>query len=130
MTNLCKETNAANIVYLNLFNNKIKKIQGLQNCVGLKTLILSFNEIQELDGLKNCGNLIKVDLQNNFIKAVKNLENNKKITFLDLSQNLICDLAHINYIRETLTNLKEFSVKCNPVSAKKEFREDSYSKTS
>jgi len=29
LLNLCRESNVGNITYINLFNNKIKKIQGL-----------------------------------------------------------------------------------------------------
>ena len=48
---LCKEVTLENISYLNLFNNKIKKVAGLSGLVNLKTLVLSFNELQDLDGL-------------------------------------------------------------------------------
>ena len=46
---ICREKNLANITYLNLFNNKIKKIQGLSSCINLKTVILAFNEIEEIE---------------------------------------------------------------------------------
>ena len=38
--NLCKENNLQNITYLNLFNNKIKKINGLSNLTKLKIPII------------------------------------------------------------------------------------------
>ena len=61
-------------MYLNLFNNKIKKIESLQGLTNLQTLILSFNEIEELDGLSNNKALKKLDLNHNFIKVIQNLE--------------------------------------------------------
>mmetsp|Transcript_17811 Transcript_17811/g.27560 ORF Transcript_17811/g.27560 Transcript_17811/m.27560 type:complete len:89 (+) Transcript_17811:2507-2773(+) len=42
---ICRQANLPSITYLNLFNNKIKKIEGLAQLVNLKTLILAFNEI-------------------------------------------------------------------------------------
>ena len=48
---ICRETSLENITYLNLFNNKIKKIQGLDSMHNLKTLILAFNEIEEMEGI-------------------------------------------------------------------------------
>jgi Leucine-rich repeat (LRR) protein len=51
ITNVSRENSVDNIVYLNLFNNKIKKIEHLQGLVNLQTLILSFNEIDEITGL-------------------------------------------------------------------------------
>ena len=65
---ICREVQLENIFYLNLFNNKIKKIVGLDNMHNLKTLILSFNEIEDMDGIQKCSNLIKLDLHNNFIR--------------------------------------------------------------
>lgn len=61
LKSLCKQS-TDNITYLNLFNNKIKKIHGLSNLKNLKTLILSFNNIEEIRGLENCISLIKLDL--------------------------------------------------------------------
>ena len=68
LRNICREMNVQNITYVNLFNNKIKKIWGLNNLVNVKTLILSFNEIEEIEGLDNCSNLLKLDLHNNLIR--------------------------------------------------------------
>lgn len=51
ITSLCRDTNFENILYLNLFDNKIKKMKGLSQLVNLKTLILSFNEIEEIEGI-------------------------------------------------------------------------------
>lgn len=48
---VCKEIELENISYLNLFNNKVKRISGLDSLVNLKTLILSFNEIEDMDGI-------------------------------------------------------------------------------
>ena len=65
---ISRENNFSNITFINLFHNKIKKMNGLSELVNLKTLILSFNEIEEMEGLEKCVNLIKLDLHNNFIR--------------------------------------------------------------
>ena len=49
--NVCREINLSKITYLNLFNNKIKKIEGLSMLKSLKSLILSYNEIDEIGDL-------------------------------------------------------------------------------
>ena len=51
MINICREKDLSQVIYLNLFNNKIKKIECLDSLVNLTTLILSFNEIEEIEGL-------------------------------------------------------------------------------
>ena len=49
--NVCREINLGKITYLNLFNNKIKKMEGLTQLKSLKSLILSYNEIEEIGDL-------------------------------------------------------------------------------
>jgi Leucine-rich repeat (LRR) protein len=68
LKNICRENDLSKITYINLFNNKIKKIAGLSNLTNLKTLILSFNEIEDIENLDNCTALTKLDLHNNFIR--------------------------------------------------------------
>ena len=122
LVNICREPNVKNITYINLFNNKIKKISGLNNLSNLKTLILSFNEIEEMEGLENCNNLVKLDLHNNFIRHIKNLDGKDKITYLDLTHNWIADWLQVEHIRLHLSNLKELGMRCNPLSTKSNYR--------
>ena len=49
VVNISRERDLSKIVYLNLFNNKIKKIENLNGLMNLQTLILSFNEIEEIE---------------------------------------------------------------------------------
>lgn len=45
---ISRENEIGRIVYLNLFNNKIKRIECMESLPNLLTLILSFNEIEEI----------------------------------------------------------------------------------
>jgi hypothetical protein len=130
LLNMCREPNVKNITYINLFNNKIKKISGLNNLSNLKTLILSFNEIEEMEGLENCNNLVKLDLHNNFIRHIKNLDGKDKITYLDLTHNWIADWLQVEHIRLHLSNLKELGMRCNPLSTKSNYRPQIFTKLS
>lgn len=71
---ISRENDISRIVYLNLFNNKIKKIVCIQSLPNLLTLILSFNEIEEIEGLGENKKLRKLDLSHNFIRQIKNLQ--------------------------------------------------------
>jgi hypothetical protein len=75
ITKISRENEIGRIVYLNLFNNKIKKIECMQSLPNLLTLILSFNEIEEIEGLSENSKLRKLDLNHNFIRQIKNMTN-------------------------------------------------------
>ena len=75
VTNISREKDFSQIVYLNLFSNRIKKIKCLDKLVNLNTLILSFNEIEMIEGLSECKVLKRLDLNHNFIRRIENLEN-------------------------------------------------------
>lgn len=68
IVNLSRQLDLTKIVYLNLFNNKIKRITNLEGLPNLSTLILSFNEIEEIEGLNNNPLLKKLELNHNFIR--------------------------------------------------------------
>ena len=68
--NISREKDLSKIVYLNLFNNKIKKIECLQQLLNLETLILAFNEIDVIEGLECNNKLKKLDLGHNFIRNI------------------------------------------------------------
>lgn len=123
---VCRERNLANITYLNLFNNKIKKIQGLSQLRNLKTLVLSFNEIEDIEDLQACSQLTKLDLHNNFIRQIKNLEGKDQMGYLDLTHNWIADWNQVEHIREYCPNLKELGLRCNPIATKQSYRAQVY----
>lgn len=125
---ICRDVELQNISYLNLFNNKIKKIQGLDSLINLKTLVLSFNELEDMDGIQDCNSLIKLDLHNNFIRTIRYLTGKDKITSLDMSHNWIQDWNMIDYVAQNCPDLKEFGMKCNPIATKKGYRSLMYNK--
>jgi len=68
IVNMSRQNDLAKIVYLNLFNNKIKSITNLDGLPNLATLILSFNEIEQIEGLNNNPLLKRLELNHNFIR--------------------------------------------------------------
>ena len=119
IVNVSRERSLENIVYLNLFNNKIKKIEEMKGLVNLQTLILSFNEIDEINGLKNNTALKKLDLNHNFIKVIQNLDGLKDLTYLDLRHNWINEIDQVNHLAASCPDLRELGLKCNPLATKK-----------
>src|SRR3569833_1886571 len=116
--NVSRERDFTQIVYLNLFSNRIKKIKGLDKLVNINTLILSFNEIEQIENLVECRLLKRLDLNHNFIRRIDNLENKTALQQLNLTNNWISDPGHIDHLRVHCQNLKELSLKCNPIAAR------------
>jgi len=68
IVNMSRQNDLTKILYLNLFNNKIKCITNLDGLPNLATLILSFNEIEQIEGLNNNPQLKRLELNHNFIR--------------------------------------------------------------
>lgn len=130
--NVSREQDFTLIVYLNLFSNRIKKIKGLDKLVNLNTLILSFNEIEQIEGLPAEGKALKrLDLNHNFIRRIEGLESKCNLQHLNLTNNWISDINQIEHLRTYCGNtLRELSLKCNPIAAKKSYRPTVFSRIS
>jgi Leucine-rich repeat (LRR) protein len=124
-----RENDFTLIVYLNLFSNRIKKIKGLDRLVNLNTLILSFNEIEQIEGLPAEGKALKrLDLNHNFIRRIEGLESKPNLQHLNLTNNWISDINQIEHLRVYCSTLRELSLKCNPIAAKKSYRPTVFSR--
>ena len=73
--NVSREKDFSQIVYLNLFQNRSKKIRYLDKLVNLNTLILSFIEIEQIEGLTENKYLKRLDLNHNYIRRIEGLHN-------------------------------------------------------
>lgn len=61
-------------------------------------------------------------MNHNFIRRVEGLENKSGLQNLNLTNNWISDINQIEHLRVYCSNLKELSLKCNPIAAKKSYR--------
>lgn len=74
-----------NLKVLHLYDNKIKKISGLEHALQLTHLHLQNNEIEEMSGLEKLHRLTKLFLNGNKISFVGGLENCRRLQELHLS---------------------------------------------
>ncbi|MBW0498547.1 hypothetical protein O181_038262 [Austropuccinia psidii MF-1] len=119
---------------LDLYDNQISKIAGLDSLENLKTLDLSFNlirKIENLDHLKSlktfyliqnkisriekldclCNTLTSLELGSNRIRHITNLSSLTNLTELWLGRNKISKLEGL----ESLVNLKSLSIQSNRI---------------
>ena len=99
MKNLRGIENLTRLEKLDVSKNKLKKVEDLTNLIQLRVLILSDNEftdIQQIKGLDKLTRLKRLNLANNYINKIHGLDNLKKIKKLDLSDNSIKKIKNLS----------------------------------
>jgi len=85
---------------LDLTDNQIEEIKGLEEFSNLKVLRLNDNQITQIEGLEQLKKLKYLSLRNNRISEIKGLESLSNLHILDLSRN-----TNIHEIPESLNKL-------------------------
>jgi Leucine-rich repeat (LRR) protein len=96
---------------LQLGENKISKIEGLDNLTNLNKLDFSNNKIDEIRGLNSLIELEELNLSCNFIREVNGLDNLKKLSSINLGANQIFQIISLRL--ENLKNLNLIGNKIN-----------------
>lgn len=99
---------------LELSNNIIRRIEGLESLLNLTVLDLSFNHIDSIGGLNNLVNLYHLNLTYNKISGLGNMDNLKKLGTLLLRNNRIKSFSDITYLRQ-FEKLISLGIAENPV---------------
>uniref|UniRef100_A0A0K0F6B8 Protein phosphatase 1 regulatory subunit 7 n=1 Tax=Strongyloides venezuelensis TaxID=75913 RepID=A0A0K0F6B8_STRVS len=92
------ELDIPNLETLDLYDNQITAIKGLDKLTKLRVLDLSQNRIIKIEGLQNLVNLEELFLTYNKIKQIEGLENNIKLTQLELGCNRISKIENISHL--------------------------------
>lgn len=95
------------LVKLQLDNNIIMEIKGLDTLVNLEWLDLSFNAIRTIENLGKCTKIADLSLYSNHIKKLSGLENLKNLNVLSLGKNKLTNLEEsINYLSKLKNNIQ------------------------
>ena len=100
-----------NLEILNLGNNFITKINGLEDLRKIKELSLYTNQIEVIENLDSLENLEKLNIDYNLITEILGLENLEKLEVLSMNNNKIAIISNLN----SLHSLKELNLDENPV---------------
>uniref|UniRef100_A0A2I3H3M4 Dynein regulatory complex subunit 3 n=1 Tax=Nomascus leucogenys TaxID=61853 RepID=A0A2I3H3M4_NOMLE len=110
-----------NLRKLQLDNNIIEKIEGLENLTHLVWLDLSFNNIETIEGLDTLVNLEDLSLFNNQISKIDSLDALVKLQVLSLGNNRIDNMMNIIYLRR-FKCLRTLSLSGNPISEAEDYK--------
>ncbi len=102
---------------LDLSNNKISDLNGIEKFSNLRVLKLNNNKITKVEGLKDLKSLEKLFLRHNQITEIKNLKNLNNLKHIDLSNNptlteipeILKDLPTLETIKLWNCNISKFT---------------------
>ncbi len=91
--------NLINLEVLYFENNRIRKIENVQNLIKLQTLFFSQNAIRKIENIEKLTNLISFSLLANEIEKIENLDESKKIKLLSLNGNKISKMENLHHLK-------------------------------
>ncbi|EPE30757.1 L [Glarea lozoyensis ATCC 20868] len=103
---------AATLKELDLYDNLIAHIRGLDDLTNLTSLDLSFNKIKHIKKVNHLTNLTDIYFVQNKIGKIENLEGLTKLRNLELAANRIREIENL----ETLTGLEELWLGKNKIT--------------
>ncbi|CAH8582111.1 unnamed protein product [Schistosoma turkestanicum] len=109
------------LVKLQLDNNIIERIEGIDHLIHLRWLDLSFNNIEKIEGLQNLVNLEDLSLYSNHITSLENMENLKNLQVFSVGNNYITELSNIKYLRQ-FRHLQSLCLHGNPVNENDDYK--------
>ncbi|XP_067137299.1 leucine-rich repeat-containing protein 49-like isoform X3 [Centruroides vittatus] len=101
------------LVFLDLSDNCLEKINGLDGLINLRVLMLSRNRIKTIEGLTSLIHLDVLDLSGNEICEICNLKHLQELHVLNLSSNLIDRIKGVRDLESLIElNLSKNNVTC------------------
>ncbi len=98
ISNLSVITDLPNLEYLNLSNNRLKNVRGINKLGQIRSIHLNNNEIVTIESLSDLKKLKEIFLSNNLLKSISFLQGARHIETIDLHNNQIKDLRAIEDI--------------------------------
>ncbi len=111
---------------LQLDNNIIVKIEGLDHLVNLKWLDLSFNNISKIEGLDHLVNLTDLSLYQNRITKIEGMDMLEKLNYFSIGNNEISSVDELVYLQK-FKSLQVLIVQGNPFCKNESGNEKQYS---
>uniref|UniRef100_A0A8U8CJT5 Dynein regulatory complex subunit 3 n=1 Tax=Geospiza parvula TaxID=87175 RepID=A0A8U8CJT5_GEOPR len=110
-----------NLTKLQLDNNVIEKIEGLESLVHLVWLDLSFNNIEVIEGLDTLVKLQDLSLYNNRISTIEHMDTLQELQIFSIGKNNLTFLEDVIYLRR-LKSLQTLNLSGNPFCSEEHYR--------
>jgi oligoribonuclease (3'-5' exoribonuclease) len=110
------------LVKLKLDNNKIFKLEHIDQLVHLQWLDLSFNNIEKIEGLENLTQLTDLSLFNNIISELEGLDTLQQLSALSVGNNQISALDTVMYLRQ-IPSIRILNLSGNPISNDADYKQ-------
>lgn len=104
---------AATLTELDLYDNLIAHIRGLEDLTNLTSLDLSFNKLKHIKKISHLSKLTDLYFVQNKISTIENLEGLSKLRNLELAANRIREIENL----ESLTGLEELWLGKNKITS-------------
>ena len=98
---------------LDLHGVGLSRIENLEACGNLKTLVLAFNEITKLENLESLTKLEHLDVSHNALRRIENLAGLSRLNAILLSDNKLFRLEDLNAMRAAASSLRELDLRAN-----------------
>ncbi|KAF2862415.1 L domain-like protein [Piedraia hortae CBS 480.64] len=104
---------ASTLEELELYDNLIKHVSGLENCLNLEVLDLSYNKLKHVKNISHLTKLHHLYLVQNRLTKIEGIDTLTELTYLELGANRIKDLQGLS----TLTRLQHLWLGQNRISS-------------
>ncbi|CAH0391269.1 unnamed protein product [Bemisia tabaci] len=102
------------LVFLDLYDNQLDKISGIECLCNLRVLLLGKNRLKRIEGLHNQRRLEVLDVHGNQISVVSNLSSLEQLKVLNLAANQIRVISSTDL--HGLASLQELNLRRNRIS--------------
>lgn len=105
--------NFKNLIYLNVIDNCLQNLAGIENLKDLKILQAGFNQLTSIKELRKLKKLEELDLTGNKLTSISALKNTKKLKILSLAGNQLTSVKAI----KNAVQLEELSLAGNKLTS-------------
>ena len=104
---------AGGLTRLDLHGVGLTRVENLDGCGNLRSLVLAFNNISKLENLESLTKLEHLDVSHNALRRIENLAGLSRLNAILLSDNKLFRLEDLNAMRAAAGSLRTLDLRAN-----------------